>query len=169
MALWKFVHWSARYFETYLSWTKYLEKPLSRYHDRLYPRCRWPDYLLIKSCKYLASAYHIVINWTLWVTVLPVQQCQITVEIHQSFERKQNPLPTTTQTIPWWQFWFMTCCDLEMLCISSNIMNSLSFSNAVYVNLVAFHPLVPVIHPYTKQTSHFCSNLAIMFHYDIEN
>ena len=38
----------------------------------------------------------------------------------------------------------MTCCDLEMLCISSNIMNSLSFPIDVHANLVAFHALVSV-------------------------
>ena len=55
-----------------------------------------------------------------------------------------------------------------MLCIPSNIMNSLFFPYEIYANLVGFHTLVPVIHVYTctcsdtKQKRHFCSNLAIV-------
>ena len=35
-----------------------------------------------------------------------------------------------------------------MLCIPSNIMNSLSFPYDIYANLVGFHTLVPVIYMY---------------------
>ena len=35
---------------------------------------------------------------------------------------------------------------LKMLCIPSNLMNSLFFPYDIYANLVGFHTLVPVIH-----------------------
>ena len=34
-------------------------------------------------------------------------------------------------------------------------MNSLFFLNSMHANLVAFHPLVPVIYTDSKNTSHF--------------
>ena len=51
-----------------------------------------------------------------------------------------------------------------MLCIPSNIMNSLFFPYDIYANLNGVHTLVPVIHVYTcsdtKQKRHVHANFV---------
>ena len=68
------------------------------------------------------------------------------------FQRKQ--ITPTSQTILWWQWPTVT---LKMLCISSNIMKTLSFPNDIHANLVAFDPLVPVI--YIDKPSYFLAQI----------